>query len=202
MARKNKSNKQQNSEQSKDFSLEDFFTITACGYFVCLAAGFLFYQIDILNTSFDSFQFVALGLPGGVIFATLRYVGVKQSILYAGVIFLIELIIAQSTITMVIVRELFLLASLWAAVYIYKVEFIPRSVKLREFRGFGLGVILMLTNIVAVALIAAFHLLLSGSFVAEFTSDMMPQIKIGMLLGTGLGLGFELGDRLIKKTRD
>jgi membrane protease YdiL (CAAX protease family) len=142
-----------------------------------------------------------VGIPGAAIFASLKYIGVKQSVLYAGVIFLIELIIAQNTMTMVIVRGLFLVASIWAAMYIYKTMFIPRAAKLRELKAFGLGVILMATNIVAVILSSIVHQIVSGSFAGEFTTNILGYIKAGLLVGAGLGLGFELGDRLIKKSR-
>lgn len=199
MSRKRSRKPEENKQ--KDFSLEDFFTIAACGFFGAVAIGFLFFQIEILSGDPIASQFIAVGLPGAVIFAAMRYIGLKQSALYAGVIFLIELIIAQNTMTMFIVRWLFLIVSMWAAMYIYKTMFTPRAAKLRELKAFGLGVILMITNTGAVLLGSIVQLFISRAFVGELTASLLPNIKAGLLLGAGLGLGFELGERLIKKSR-
>ena len=196
-----KRSKKQVENKQKDFSLEDFFTIAACGFFACAAVGFLFFQIEILGSDPIASQFITVGLPGTVIFATLKYVGIKQSALYAAVMYLIELIIAQNTMTMFVVRGLFLIASIWAAMYIYKTMFIPRAAKLRELKAFGLGVILTVTNIGAVLLNAIVQLFISHSFAGEITAYLFAYMKVGLLLGAGLGLGFELGERLIKKSR-
>ena len=90
---------------------------------------------------------------------------------------------------------------MWTAIYIYKTIFIPRAAKLREAKAFGLGVILMVANVAALLLAASLQLILSGSFTVEFTKYIFGYTKAGLLLGTGLGLGFELGERLIKKSR-
>jgi hypothetical protein len=199
MSRKRSKKPEENKQ--KDFSLEDFFTIAACGFFGAAAVGFLFFQVEILSSDPIASQFIAIGLPGTVIFGSLKYIGVKQSALYAGVIFLIELVIAQNTMTMVIVRWLFLIVSMWSAMYIYKTMFIPRAVKLRELKAFGLGIILMVTNVGAVLLGSIVQFFISHAFVGELTANLLPNIKAGLLLGAGLGLGFELGERLIKKSR-
>ncbi len=196
-----KRSKQPEENKQKDFSLEDFFTIAACGFFGAVAVGFLFFQIEVLSSDPIASQFIAVGLPGTVMFAALKYIGIKQSALYAGVVFLIELIIAQNTGIMYIVRWLFLIVSMWTAIYVYKTMFIPRAAKLKELKAFGLGVILMAVNIAALLFTSVVRLLLSGSFAVEFTANILGYIKAGLLLGAGLGLGFELGERLMKKSR-
>ena len=186
-------------EHERVFPIKDFVILTACGFFFCLLTGFIVFQMSVFNIYSMAIQFIVYGLPGAIIFSALRYVGVKESILYTAAAIFLEMIIMRTTSIMFIMRDFCFFASLWAALFIYKTQFIPRSKRTKRFRAIGLGVILGLTNIAAGLVLFTLHYFVYGSSYTHVQYLLYAFMKYGMLIGLGLGVGFDVGEEVIKK---
>lgn len=100
---------------------------------------------------------------------------------------------------MFIMRDLCFFASLWSALFIYKTQFIPKAKRTKRFRAIGLGVILGLTNIAAGFILFTLHYFMYGSSYTHVHYLLYAFMKYGMLIGLGLGIGFDVGEEIIKK---
>jgi hypothetical protein len=165
-----------------------------------IALGFLFYQDGVFNRSHGSFQFVWSAVVASVFYYLLISIRFRDAML--GFILLLGLtfVTTGSTRTAYVLRDIFYVAAIGIAVYLYFKHFQKPTDGHFAYPAF------MLAGIYGVVYIAAseFHLLLLQGFQLESTGGSAASVAastayFGVMIGFAVGLGIALSSVLFTK---
>ena len=179
--------------------IKNFLVLAIFGLLGSLMMGFIFFRQNIFDPYSAAFQFVVYGFAGSIIFTALKLRSIRDSILFTAGLFLLNLVIFKTTSYYFILRDICFFSSLWLGIYIYVFRFKPRAKLIRKFRAFGLGVILALTMAFAGIILLLINMLIQHRSFSHFFSFILLFLKYGMLIGLGLGIGFDFGDVVLTK---
>ncbi|MGA7721813.1 MAG: hypothetical protein WCA84_11630 [Ignavibacteriaceae bacterium] len=186
-------------EKEHSISLKNFVIVSVCGFAAFILIGLVFFQSNIFNLYSNKFIFTSLGFAGALVFASLLYRKTKDSLLFLAAVFLINLIISKNHLISFTIRDIVLFGSFWLSLYLYYTWYSNSSGKYKFIRALGLGV---LTGILF--LIAGIFLIFVNVSLERISIELVIQISLyyiqsGILIGLGLGLGFDFGEFLIIK---
>lgn len=186
-------------EKKLVFNLKRFAITFVCGFVACLIIGFLFFQSRIFNLADNRFVFTMLGFTGALVFSSLLYRNLKDSIILLFAVFLLNIIICKNHKISFIIRDIAVFSSFGLSIYLYKNWFYNSAEKYKYLRAFGLGVITAILFFTS-----GLFLIFINVPLERISIDLIIQISFfylqsGMLIGLGLGLGFDFADYLIIK---
>lgn len=187
-------------ESVQSFSLKNFIITAVCGFVVCLIVGILFFRGAVFILSSNKFIYTAYGILGGLVFAAMFYRNTRDSLIVLAVLFILNIIIIHSHYISFIIRDVVAFSSLWLSIYIYKNWFYNSSEKYKYLRAFGFGIITALIFFVAGIFLLYINVPLERISVELCMQVSLFYLQSGMLIGLGLGLGFDLAELIISKT--
>lgn len=152
--------------------------------------GIIFFGLQVFNTADASFQFIAFGLICSIFYSTLKFSKIRNAIyLYALMIYLHEILFMYSK-TSFVVRDVVFFLSMGIAVYLFCRYFEPKMDKLK------FGKFLTVAALFSIGYLVATLLLRLIFQPVQFTQQLFTNISFGLLIGIGLGIGFELADKI------
>lgn len=186
-------------ESGDSFNYKHFIITFVCGFAGSLIIGLLVYQLHIFNLSENRFVYTALGFAGALVFSSMIYRGIRDSIIVILAVFLLNIIISRTHLISNIIRDIAVFGSFWLCVYLYKTWFYNSSGKYKDLSALGLGIISAI-----ILFITGLFLLFIAVPLEKISIDLIFQVSMfflqaGFLIGLGLGLGFDLAEYLISK---
>jgi hypothetical protein len=170
--------------------LKLFASTTFLGIICCILVGVIFFRSQIFSTKYPSFQFIAFGLIYSVFFSGLKYFKIRNAIYMYVLMFLLHEILFRFSKTSFVVRDIFFFLSIGVAVYLFCQYFESKLDKLKFGKFLTFASLFAIANLVATLLLA----LIFQS--AHFMQQLFTNISLGLLIGVGLGIGFELADNI------
>ncbi len=185
-------------EPNKKFDIKKFLYTVICGLIFSIIIGIIFFQTHVFNHHSPSFAFVTFGLVGAVVFAALSFRNIKDSILFTIMLLIINFTIYSGHSFKFALRDILSFAAIWLSMYLYDIWFIPKVQNMRYIRALGLGVIFATCNVVAGVI-----LILIFIIIYDMRTQLIPilfsYLQTGMLVGLGLGIGFDLAETIARK---
>jgi drug/metabolite transporter (DMT)-like permease len=167
------------------------------GFAVCLILGLIFFGANIFSFHHSHAVVVLLnGFYGAVFYSVLKYRNRKEQILTAFVILILDLIVhGKGMSSVLLLRDILFIAALLGAVYCYKI-FINKYKALPLFvRSLALPLFFGVFNILAtIILIIIFN---PGEM--KINTALFLNANYAAIVGLGLGLGFDLYEKLKPK---
>jgi hypothetical protein len=172
--------------------------ISACGFIFTILIGFLLKQKTIFTNTDPGFSFVVWGLMGAVLFSILKFWGFRNFIFAFFFLFVFYILRSPMRHAGPILAHLILSIFLAVSIFVYLRFFYPKLVKLAFGKFLILAVLLAFSMLLFILVIRVFI------EVPAFRSTLGGLTFYGFLIGTGLGLGFEIGEflnaRIFKQT--
>jgi hypothetical protein len=187
-------------ERVDGFNLKNFAITSLFGFAACLLIGFLFYQTRIFNLADNRFVFASLGFTGALVFASLLYGNVKDSIIILTAALLLNIFICKNHQVSFIIRDIAVFSSFGLSIFLYKNWFYNSSAKYKYLRAFGLGVITAILFLIAGIFLIFINVPLERISIELIFQISFYYLHMGLLIGLGLGLGFDLADYFIGKS--
>jgi hypothetical protein len=184
-------------EREQSFNLKNFVIVSVCGFAAYMLTAFVFFQSNIFNLYSNKFIFTSLGLAGALVFASLLYRKSKDSLLFLAVVFLINLVVSKNHLTSFTIRDIVLFGTFWLSLYLYYTWYSNSSGRYKYIGALGLGVITAILFLIAGIFLIFVNVPLERISIELIVQISLYYIQSGMLIGLGLGLGFDLGEFLI-----
>ena len=170
--------------------LMSFLSTTFLGIICCILVGAIFFGTGVFSTNRPSFQFVTFGSICSVFFSTLKYFKIRDAIyVYVLISFLYEILFKFSKISFII-RDVIFFLSMGVAVYLFWQYFEAKLDKIRFGRFLTFASLFSISYIVATLSLALIFQ------PVHFIQQLFTNISLGLLVGTGSGIGFELADKM------
>lgn len=162
-----------------------------CCFAGSLLIGILIFGTSIFNSHESSFQFVILGLLGGIIFSVLKYYSVRDALFVVFLFFILDVALFKMTSFRSIVRDILFISGSFGAIFIYRFYFQSKLEKLDVGKFLTFASIYTLSTIL-ITIVAALI------FNVEHTMRpfLLVNITRAFLVGTGVGIGFEIADKI------
>ncbi|MCX6173590.1 MAG: hypothetical protein NTZ27_02415 [Ignavibacteriales bacterium] len=166
------------------------------GFVVCILLGLLFFGTAIFNFRYPVSVIVLSGFYGAIFFSVLKYQKKKEQFLTAFVILILDLLLqGKSITTKFLIRDIIFIASLLSSILCYKL-FINKYNSLPLFiRSLSLPLLLGLFNILATLIL----ILIFNPSAMKIDSAIFLNAKFAAFIGLGLGIGFDLFEKLKTK---
>ncbi len=167
----------------------NYYIITIfCGTISTILIGFIFFGFSIFDKQNVFFQFPVFGIIGSVSFTLFKLKEYRYSILILALLFLFEIIIAGEKY--LVTHVLFYIAMV-SSILVYTQFFHTRLNNIKYSR------FLVLASIISISYVIISFLL--GLLFKSDTSNLLPfqNMPIGFLIGSGLGIGFELSEYIL-----
>lgn len=158
-----------------------------------MAMGFIMVGLRIFTPTAPTFQFVAWGVVAAILFVIHKFSTMRNFLFATLILFLIEIIWLQATQLLLIVGRLVFYLMLAAIIHCY------RELYDRRLSGLRWGKFLALGGVFGSGL------LLISAVTSPFVKQMPPidfiqtETYTGLLIGLGLGIGFEIAEGILKK---
>jgi hypothetical protein len=188
-------------ERIKNQNLKNFIITSSCGFAGCLITGFLFFQKDIFNLSANKSIITWLGLAGALVFSSMIFRNIKESLLFLVAVILLNIIIPKPHLISFIIRAIALYSSFWLSIYLYKTWFYNSPGKYNYLKAFGLGVITAILLFIAGLFLIFVNVPLERISIELIFQISFYYLQSGMLIGLGLGLGFEFAKNFFLKNK-
>jgi hypothetical protein len=167
----------------KQFKQIIFHSLVTSG--CCILLGLVIYQGRVFVRTHYAFQFIALGLAGGIFFHTLRVLGVRIGLFVLVGLVLIQIVYNRSADFWWVLRDFIFGVSLGSAIYLFFVNYNARQKVQGVMTPITLGGLLAATNLVAtIALV-----LVNGAPVFQSFPSILVNVMLGFLIGFGIGGG-------------
>ena len=169
--------------------IRNFLLTALSGYAVCIILGLLVFGTSIFAFHYILFIITAFGFYGAVFYSVLKYFKIKNQILTAVALFILQMVLRGKLLHMTSLTVDFIyMLSLFISVLSYKIFIDKYPYTPILLRSFILPVILGLGNIFAV--FATFLI-----FIHSITGIIWAIFRISQysaIIGFGLGIGFDL----------
>lgn len=185
-------------KSEEKFELKNFLYTIIFGFLFSIIIGVIFFQTNIFSYYSRSFVFISFGLTGAIIFAALKYRNLQDSILLAAILFIINFIIYSQHSFKFALRDILEFTAIWLSMYLYKIWFIPKMEDKKYIRALGLGAIYAGINVLAGIVVMTLFILLYDLRIHVFPL-LFSYLQVGMLVGLGLGIGFDVVEGLSHK---
>lgn len=154
----------------------------------CMAIGYVFYQSLIFNRHAGAFSFPVYGLVGSIFFYSMR-INIKNAFAALLILFVINsAFITHATRLVYLLRDLFSIGALSAAIYIFHQHFYNKNQKERWLEPLILSVLIATFILVATLILAIINKVLN-----VVTLQWIYYIaKLYFLIGLGIGIGIIL----------
>jgi hypothetical protein len=163
------------------------------GLLCCLIVGFLFAGRRVFVPMNPSFQFLVYGIAGALDFSILKFSTMRNFLFAAALLLILYVTWARIRHLDLLLWRLLQFAGIAAAIYVYHHFYESQLRKLRFGKFLALG------GAVAAANFLLSLLLLIFVDMPEVGELVAGQTLFGFLIGSGLGIGFEIAEKL--KTR-
>ncbi len=177
----------------KKYNILRFVFLTLSGFFFSLLLGYLFKGFDIFNFKDPGSQFLIYGFIGSVIFCTLKLTGLRNFIFVSILIFALSIVLYKITYIPLIPARLLYFASIAVSVYLYFILFENRMTGVKFGKFFALAGLIATGQLVSCLIVMPFMEL------AEPKLFLAAQVFYGLLIGSGIGAGFEIWDIIEEK---
>jgi hypothetical protein len=155
---------------------------------VCVLVGMLFTNYRVLDVSSPGFQFLAYAVIASGFYTVLRFSSERNAMLLLGILFLIYLYITRSSELMPIFRNFMVVAGIAIVTYVFQkiIDGVFDEIRFGKFLIWGAlyGIVYIFVTVVLVSLLGSEN---SGYY-------YMNNLRLGFLMGIGLGLGLEISD--------
>ena len=183
-----------------DSKLKKFLITSIICFTCCLILGFIFYQGQIFEFRSPKFIIFYFGLTGSVIYAAFEYRNIKDSIIFTLALLFINILLYKARPFIFIIRDIITFAILWFGIYLYIFHLEKKMESFKFTRAFALGLFVALTLCIA----SLFLLLLEVHF-SNISFNLVKEVlflssQSGMLIGLGIGLGYDLSNYLIERS--
>jgi len=183
----------------KGFNFKNFVITIVCGFAACELLGLIFFRASVFVVSSNRFAFTAYGITGALVFAAMLYRNIKESLLILVIMLLLNIIIADIHIISFIIRDIVVFSCLWLSLYIYKNFFYNSLEKYKYLRAIGLGITMAILFFVAGIFLLFINVPLERISIELIIQVSSLYLQSGMLIGLGLGLGFDIAELLKNK---
>ena len=186
-------------ELKQSFNYKSFIITFLCGFAACLILGFLFFQADIFIESSNKFILLILSLAGALVFSCMLYRSIIDSIIVLVAVFILNIVFFKTYLVSFIIRDIVLFCCLWLSIYLYKNWFFSTSGKYKFLRSFGLGIIAAILLFTGGFFLIFINVPLERVSIELIFQISMYYLRAGLMIGLGLGIGFDFADLLISK---
>jgi hypothetical protein len=160
------------------------------GSFCSILIGIGFFGLQIFNIQHPGFQFVSFAAICSLFYSMLKYFQIRNAIyVYILIAFLYDILLNFSKIDFAIRDAFFLLCS-GLAICLFFQFFEPKLAKLKFDKFLTFSSLFVLAYITATLILA---LIFSDT---HFMQQLFTNISLGLLIGMGLGIGFELANNV------
>ncbi|MBN2425528.1 MAG: hypothetical protein JXR46_03180 [Calditrichaceae bacterium] len=167
---------------SKNSMIFSLITGTLCSVIL----GYLFAGKKILVPYNPDFQLLLYGLIGSLLLAILKFRSIKDFLIISIVIFIMELLTYRFSSVGIVSGRVVYMLGMAAALYLFYIYFE------NSLSGIVIGKFIVLAGLLALIQSVVSLLAWPVLGVHDFREYLLHQSFIGLLLGTGIGLGFEL----------
>jgi hypothetical protein len=170
---------------------------------VCsIIVGYIFYGLGVFDRYHGSFQFVMSAIVASVFYYLLVYLRVRDAWLGLILLTFATLLTTESTRPSYILRDIFYVAAIGSAVFIYHTEFSQYAGHNRAFPAIILGGLYGILSVIA----SEIHLWFIRTFAMEDTGGTLVGLAattafFGLLIGVAVGAGITLADELLGRTK-
>ena len=160
--------------------------IIVLGSLFTMLLGFSFKFTSIFRTNDPGFAFVRYGICGSILIAIIHLSNIKNFIMGAFALLIITIILFKITNFGIILSRFLQLSALAAAIFIYHKYYYSKLNKLVFGKFIPLGGLLYISFLIVTIIIA----LLANE--PNFRRIIFDYAGYGFIIGTGIGVGFEL----------
>ncbi len=170
---------------------------TVCSTFI----GFAVYGGRVFDSQHPAFGFIVYGAIGGIIFSSFRYMPSPAPpvviVMAAG----LNAAISQLTDWMQIYIKVLFVAAIAGAIYVFEKKYFERLQQMRIARIMVFASLIAVAYIVVALVLDATLLASSKGVGLTVHGDVYYNLADGFFLGIGLGLGSELSQILVVKSK-
>ncbi|MDZ7261408.1 MAG: hypothetical protein ONB05_04810 [candidate division KSB1 bacterium] len=162
--------------------------ISISGFLLCLIMGYLYIGFRIFTPNNPGFQFIAFGLTGSIIFTTLKFSGLKNSIFALVFLYFADIVLFKQAHINPLVGHLLHFLGIGISIYLYFLIFYCSLKELRFGKFLSLAALIATTYLIISLITGIFYQF------PNFKLHVSGYTFLGFLIGTGLGIGFEVGE--------
>lgn len=160
--------------------------IIVLGSLITMMLGFSFKFTDIFRTTDPGFAFVRYGICGSILIALIHLSNIKNFILGVFSLLIITIVLFKITNFGIVLSHLLQLSALAVAIYIYHNYYYNKLNKLVFGKFMPLSGLFYISSLIASIIVA----LLTNE--PNFRRVIFDIAGYGFIIGTGIGVGFEL----------
>ena len=164
-----------------------------------IVVGYIFYQDEIFDRHYGSFQFVWSAVVASIFYYLLAYLRLRDALLGLLVLFLLTLVTTASTRPAYILRDIFYVAAIGASVFVYFTYFKSGASSNYGYTAVVLaglyGLIYAVASVILLGVDQA--IALEGIAGRMMTTTIHTTAGFGLLIGFAVGAGITIGDRLL-----
>jgi hypothetical protein len=154
-----------------------------------LALGVLLFGWHVQEYAFQV-QFLVVGLVGSCFFAALKFSQLKDAILLLLLLYILYVTLFNINSLDFLLGHACFFAGVGVALYLFHIFFYTKLQKLKVGKFLVLALMIAVMYALATAIVGIFLAL------PDFGEEIMKNFTIGFIVGSGLGIGFELSEMI------